>query len=343
MKPLTYILLIALALTAAASSQTGRAAATSSNPAPMVLTGTIPLPGVQGRIDHMSIDPHNGLLFVSALGNDSEEVVDLSAGIRVHTITGIPRPQGVIYAPEANKLFVASDEGKLYIYDGASYALLATLDFGDDVDNLRYDAAAKRLYAAYGDGEQGAIAMIDVTNNKRLPVEFKLGAHPESFQLEAAGTHLYVNLPDLKQIAAVDRKTGDIVRWPVTADSNFPMALDEARHRLFVATRGPAQMQVYDTSTGLLLAALPCVQASDDLYFDAARRRIYVSGGEGYISVFQQKEANSYSPIAKVPSALGGRTAGYFGKGHKGFDVFYLAVPARIDRGAEILVYTVQD
>jgi len=37
------------------------------------------------------------------------------------------------------------------------------------------------------------------------------------------------------------------------------------------------------------------------------------------------------------------RTAGYPGKGLKGFDQFYLAVPARADHGAEILIYTVQD
>jgi len=44
-----------------------------------------------------------------------------------------------------------------------------------------------------------------------------------------------------------------------------------------------------------------------------------------------------------MPTTLGARTAGYFGKGKKGFERFFLAVPARADHGAEIWIYTVQD
>jgi DNA-binding beta-propeller fold protein YncE len=306
------------------------------------LTGAIALPNVMGRIDHLGFDG-KGHLFVSALGNNTEEVIDLSAGTRVHTISGIARPQGVAYAPEFNKLFIGSDEGKLYIYDGSSFDLITSIDFGDDVDNLRYDAGSKRVYVGYGDGEAGAIAMVDAATNKRLDEEFKLGAHPESFQLEKSGPHIYVNLPDLKQIADINRNTHAITRWPVSLEGNFPMALDESGQRLFVATRAPARLAVFDTKSGHMVAALPCVQNSDDLYYDSARKRIYVAGGEGFLSVFQEADPNHYRLLAKVPSELGARTAGYPGKGLKGFDQFYLAVPARADRGSEILIYTVQD
>src|SRR5579864_4264176 len=312
---------------------------TQSPDPPMTLTGTIPMPHVQGRIDHFALGP-DGTMFVSALGNNSEEVIDLSGGIVARSIPGIPKPQGVAYAPEVKKLFVGSDEGKLYIFDGQTFAQLATLDFGDDVDNLRYDPAAKRLYVGYG---EGAIAMVDVTTNQRLPQEFKLGAHPESFQLEKSGPNIYVNLPGLMQIAAINRKTGAITRWPVKEEANFPMALDEAGHRLFVATREPPRLLVVDTGSGHVVATLPCVQDSDDLYYDAARKRIYAAGGEGYISVFQQQDADHYRLLAKVPSELGGRTAGYWGKLLKGFDRFFVAVPARAGHGAEVLIYTIQD
>jgi hypothetical protein len=69
----------------------------------------------------------------------------------------------------------------------------------------------------------------------------------------------------------------------------------------------------------------------------------YVFGGEGYISVFQQDDADHYKLLEKVQTAIGARTAGYFGKGKKGFDRFYLAVPARADHGAEVWIDTVQD
>ncbi len=310
---------------------------------PLVLTGAIPLPNVKGRIDHFALDAVHNRLLLSALGNNTEEIIGIGPQAVIHTISGVPSPQGVAYSPEANKVFVGSDEGKLYIYDGTSFELITSIDFGDDVDNLRYDPAQKRLYVGYGDEKTGAIGMVDAASNKRLDDEFKLGAHPESFQLSPSGPNIYVNLPDLKQIAVVNRSTHAITRWPITFESNFPMALDEPDHRLFVATRAPAQVAVYDTNSGRLVAAVGAVQDSDDLYYDSARKRLYVSGGEGYVAVLKQEDADHYRLLARVPTAVGARTAGYFGKGKKGFDRFYVAVPARADRGAEVLIFTVQD
>jgi len=212
------------------------------------------------------------------------------------------------------------------------------------VDNLRYDATDRCVYVGFGDDETAAIGIVDATTNKRLDEEYKLGAHPESFQLEASGPNIFVNLPDLKQIAVINRKTRAITRWTLTLEANFPMALDEADHRLFVATRTPARMAVFDTESGHILATLPCVQDSDDLYYDSTRKRVYVAGGEGYVSVFKQNDPDHYQLLAKVPTALGARTAGYVGKiGKKGFDRLYVAVPARAKREAEVRIYTVQD
>jgi hypothetical protein len=308
---------------------------------PMVLTEAIPLEGVKGRFDHFATS--GKLLFVSALGNNTVEVIGISSRTLEHTITGVPNPQGVAYAPDVNKLFVASSKGKLYIYDGTSFDLITSIDFHGDVDNLRYDAVKKRVYVGYGDEEEAAIGTVDATTNKRLDEQYKTGAHPESFQLETSGPHIYVNLPDLKQIAVIDRTNGNIARWPLSIEHNFPMALNEEDHRLFVATHEPARMAVFDTNTGKMIAALPSVQDADDLYFDASRKRIYMAGGEGFIYVFQQKDADHYELLTKIATSLGARTAGYFGKGKKGFDRFFLAVPARADHGAEIWIYTVQD
>jgi len=140
---------------------------------------------------------------------------------------------------------VASSKGKLRIYSGDNFDLVKEIDFHGDVDNLRYDAATHRVYVGFGEDETGAIGMVDATTNERLPEEYKLGAHPESFQLEMAGPDIYVNLPDLKQIVVINRKTGAIARWPMTLEHNFPMALDEPDHRLFVATHEPARLAVF--------------------------------------------------------------------------------------------------
>ncbi|MFZ3218153.1 MAG: YncE family protein [Candidatus Acidiferrales bacterium] len=307
------------------------------------MTEAIPLEDAKGRFDHFAAG--GGKLFVSALGSNAVEVVNLRGRVLEHTITGVPDPQGIAFSPETDKLFVASGAGKVYIYDAKSFAQLAAVDFPGGADNMRYDAASKRVYVGCGDDENsGAIAMIDVLTNQRLDREYKLGGEPESFQLENAGPNIYVNLPDSKEIVVVNRDTNVVTRWKLQGvESNFPMALDEADHRLFVGTHVPARLAVFDTTSGRMVAALPSVQDTDDLYFDAVRKRIYMPGGEGFIYVFQMAPGDLYQLLAKIPTAIGARTAGYFGKQGKGFDRFYLAVPARGGQSAEIRIYTVQD
>lgn len=323
------------------SAPTGPVAAMESTPA-LVLTGSIPLEGVKGRFDHFASG--KGKVFVSGLGNNTVEVIDLFQGTRIHEITGVPNPQGVAFSPEANKLFVASEKGKLYIYDGDSFKLITTLNFDGGADNLRYDAANKRLYVACGDDEKNsAIAAVDAMTNKRLDEVYKLGAEPESFQLEKSGPNIYVNAPDAKQIVVINRQTKELSRWSLNVGQNFPMALNEADHRLFIGSREPATLSVFDTSTGRLIASLPSVQDSDDLYYSAEHKRIYMPGGEGFIYVFQQNDPDHYSLLGKIPTALGARTAGYFGRQGKGFDRFYLAIPASSGASAEVRIYTVQD
>ncbi|HWY76385.1 MAG TPA: YncE family protein, partial [Verrucomicrobiae bacterium] len=221
---------IALTLTACQNKQgsaPSTAQLTAESTPPLVLTGQVPLEGVKGRFDHFASG--KGQVFVSGLGNNTVEVIGIFEGTRIHQITGVPNPQGVAFSPEANKLFVASEKGKVYIYDGDSFKLVTTLNFDGGADNMRYDAATKRAYVGCGDDEKNsAIAAIDAMTNKRLDEVYKIGGEPESFQLEKSGPNIYVNIPDLKQIAVINRTTKEITRWPLTVGQNFPMALDEA-------------------------------------------------------------------------------------------------------------------
>jgi hypothetical protein len=350
MKPsigIAFLMALAAFLISCQGSQTTQTAPASAPPAaeaapPMILTASVPLEGVKGRFDHFASG--KGKVFVSGLGNNSVEIIDLFQGIRSHEITGVPNPQGVAFSPEANKLFVASEKGKVYIYDGDTYKLQTTLDFDGGADNLRYDAATKRVYVGCGDDEKNsAIAAIDATTNKRTDEVYKLGGEPESLQLEKNGPFIYVNVPDLKQILAINRATKEITRWPVTNLQNFPMALDEANHRIIVGTREPATISVFDTATGKMVASVPTVQDTDDLYYSAEKKRIFVPGREGAIWVYQQNDPDHYTLLAKIPTALGAGTAGYFGRQGKGFDRFYLAVPQGASNNAEVRIYTVQD
>ena len=314
---------------------------------PLILTAQIPLAGVHGRFDHFAFDPAEpGRIFISALGNNSVEVINTVEGTAVHSIAGIPEPQGIAFAIGLNKLFVGSRKGKLYIYDGSDYKLITAIDYNADVDNLRYDAPSKRVYAGYGDEDNAAIGVVDATTNQRLDEVYKIGAHPESYQLEKSGPKIFVNLEDLKQVGVIDRTTKNLTKWelPNKFEQNFPMALDEPDHRLFIVTRTPPRLVVYDTNSGQVVATQPCVADVDDLYYDANHKRVYIPGGQGFIDVFQQKDADHYERLARIPTVIGARTAGYAARiGKKGQDRLYLAIPSTPGKEAAVWAYTVQE
>src|SRR5262249_50786112 len=238
---------------------------------PLHLEKKIELPDVQGRIDHMSLDIKGQRLFVAALGNNTVEVVDLKAGKRVNTISGLKEPQGVLYVPAANRLYIANGgDGTVRVLDGTSLKQLQTLEYGDDADNLRYDSGKQHIYVGFGGGGLG-----EFDSEGRKVAEIKLDAHPESFQLEKNGRRIYVNLPKSLKIAVIDRQKRAVVSTWRTGSSlaNYPMALDEADHRLFVVTRYPARLLVFNTETGKILQSLSAVGDCDDVFYDQSRKR----------------------------------------------------------------------
>jgi WD40 repeat protein len=305
------------------------------------LVQEIPLPNVQGRIDHFSFDAKRKRVIAAALGNNTVEVVDTFAGRDIKSIEGASEPQGVAYVEEFNKLFVANGEdGKLRVYDGDSFKLLNTIEIGEDADNVRYDPSEEKVYVAYGGDASGGIAVVDAQSGKRLDDVAKLDAHPESFQIARSKPIIYANIATKAKIVAIDRSTHKVTDWPLkSGKSNYPMAINEPEHRLFVVTRKPAQLIVLDIESGSMIAAVPCVNDADDLYYDSGRKRIYVPGGEGFISVIQESDPDHYQPLAKVPSTTGARTGLWYEKR----DRFYLAVPATSKQGAALWVYAPED
>jgi DNA-binding beta-propeller fold protein YncE len=310
--------------------------------APLRIVQAIPLPNVVGRIDHFTVDTKRKWVIGSALGNNTVEIVDAFAGRVVKTISGLDEPQGVLFVGDpVNKLFVANaGNGKLRIYDGKTFSLVETLDFGENTDNIRYVPAEKRVYVGYGEDEGSAIGVIDAVTNKRLEDAGKLDSHPESFQVEQSGSRIFVNIASKNKIAVIDRKTHKVTDWTIgNLKANFPMALDEADHRLFIGTRKPSRLGVIDTTTGKVVASLVAAGDMDDLYYDDSRKRIYIPGGEGFISVYEQTDPDHYKSIGKIQGAIGARTGVWYAKR----DRLYIAVPGRANQGAEIWVYEAQD
>jgi DNA-binding beta-propeller fold protein YncE len=292
---------------------------------------------VEGRLDHMDFDAVSERLFVCALGNNTLEVIDLHQKKRVHSITGLGSPQGVAYLPGLDRIFVANDKGGICkFYDGKSYGPVGELNLGDDADNVRYDASANRIYVGSGNG---GIEVISAADGKSVG-SIKLAAHPEAFALEKQGHRIFVNVPSADHVAVIDRdKATVIATWKTDgASANFPIALDEANHRLFVGCRHPSKLIVLDTGSGKVITSIGISGDTDEVFYDAKRHRIYTVCGAGKIDIIDQADANSYKVSSIIDTAAGARTGLFLPERN----TLIVAVPGRGSQQAEIRRYQIE-
>jgi len=263
--------------------------------------------------------------------------VDARKGERIHSITGLGSPQGVAYVPDGDRILVANDRGGICsIYDGKSFQQLSEIDLKDDADNVRYDATSKKIYVGFG---SGGIAIISASDGKQLG-SIKLSAHPEAFELEKNGSRIFVNVPNARQVAVIDQAKGTVTAiWKTDlAFANFPMALDEADHRLFVGCRFPSKLVVLNTDSGSVVAKIDISNDSDEIFYDGKRHRIYAVCGAGKIDMIEQIDPNNYKRSSEMETAVGARTGLFVPE----LDALFIAVPRHGSQHAEVRVYHVE-
>jgi hypothetical protein len=162
----------------------------------------------------------------------------------------------------------------------------------------------------------------------------------EAIVLEKSGPRLFCNITGKNAVGVLDRNKGALLAtWPLpTGDKvNVAMAFDEANHRLFVSTRTPGKLIVLNSDSGKVIAELPAVGMVDDAAYDARYKRIYLAG-DGYVDVFEQKEADHYSLLGRVQGAFRAKTAILVPELNR----YYLAVPHHEGKDAEVRVYDIQ-
>ncbi len=327
------------------------------------------MPGVHGRMDHLAVDIEGKRLFAAALGDDQNtvEVLDLEAGKRVFSIPGQSKPQGVFYSADFKRLFVANGgggesivtgEGTVKIFTGDTYKLLDSFPVGTDADHVGYDPATKYLYVGVGTSQSGALAIIDTRTNKHIG-DIKTPAGPGGIMIEKSGPRIFVKYRRSATLGVVDREKRKVIAtWPVTGVQTVgstvaagtlvfasgPLALDESHHRLFDMTRNPPMLLVFDTESGKQITQLEGVPGNDDLWYDAAHERIYSSGGResiaggsvpGFVYVYQQRDADHYELIAKVPTRPNAQTSIWVPE----FNRYYVSASGNDKQDAAILVF----
>jgi len=333
----THCLLVALLFASPALTD-------AQSAAPLQLVQTIPLPNVKGRIDHMDVDVKGKRLFVAGLENGSVEIVDLKVGKWVKSIPGFQKPQGIAHAESLNKVFVASgDDGMLRVFRGDTLGLLDSIKLDLGPNRVAFDPHTKLLYVGYGGKdagkEYGEVGIIDAKTDKHIG-DVKVAAHPAELLLDKSGNILFVFVSSESQVQVIDTKHRKIVSaWPVSSQRNGDGAFDETTHRLFIGTRTPPEMIAMDSESGKEVVPLPTVEGMDRVYFDAAHKRIYVSGGRGfdagYVFCYQQNDSDHYETIGKIPTRPGAGTSFWSPELNR----YYVAAPAHDNEQAVILVF----
>jgi DNA-binding beta-propeller fold protein YncE len=266
----------------------------------------------------------------------------------MRSIPGFKKPQGILYVAELNKLFVASgDDGMLRVFRGDTLELLDSIQLEPGPNRVVYEPHSKLVYVGYGGKDAGKdygeVGIIDAKNDKRIG-DIKVAAHPSELLLNKSGTTLFVFISIANQLQVIDTSKRQVVStWPVSSQHPGDAAFDESTSRLFIGTRTPPEMIVMDSKSGKEVAHLPTAEGMDGVYFDASRKRVYVSGGRelssGFVYVYQQKDADHCEVVGKVATRGGAGTSLW---SHE-LDRYYVAAPASGETAAGILVYAPQN
>jgi hypothetical protein len=324
---------------------------------PLRLTQTIPLRGVKGRLDHMGVDLEKQRLFVAAVTNNTLEVVDLTGGKVINSLAGFKDTQDALFlGGDFNKLYVTSLDGHVRVFQGDTFRLVQDFKVEAGPNRLFYDPAANLVYFGYGGQMAGNNASVRVgilqpkggAGNDLLVgavvVPTPRPGHLAEIAMDDNGILLVCDsFADL--IYQIDPKKRELIKnWPARGRGAADMALDRIRHRLFVGTRIPPEMTVYDSLSGKEIQSLPAPETMDGVYYNANLKRVYMTGGRwygtpeassGWIYVYQQKDPDHYDVISQIKTRPGSGTSLLVPQ----FNRFYVASQAIGDQEAAILVF----
>jgi hypothetical protein len=321
------------------------------------LVQTIPLPGVIGRLDHMGVDLGQRRLFVAAVDNNTLEVVDLAGGAVIKSLAGFKDTQDALFlGGDFNKLYVSSLDGHVRIFQGETFRLVQDFKIEPDPNRLSYDPATHLIYFGYGGQNAGYDAYERVGILQPKPgagydqlVADMIAPTPRPGHLAeiAIDDNAVLLACDSRAdiIYQFDTQKRELVKsWAARGDGAADMALDRARHRLFVGTRIPAEMTVYDSVSGKEIQSLPAPETMDGVYYDSSLERVYMTGGRwygspeaspGWIYVYQQEDPDHYEVMSKIKTRPGSGTSLFVPELNR----LYVASQALGDKQAAILVF----
>ena len=311
--------------------------------APLELIRTVALPDITGDFDHFAIDRKRNRLYVSAEVHHSIEVFDLTTGEHQRSVPGVQTPHTLAFVPEKDVLLVADGgDGSCRALDVNDWHEVKRIPLEPGPDAGFYDPEKRLFYVGNGGRTaKAAFSYITVISADELAPMSRIkieAANLESMAMDRTANLLYVNLRDKNRIGVVDLAANTMQKELTVPGLNLntPMAIDTKSHRLFVAGRKPGKFYAIDTATGDTVAALDCVETADDMTFDPATGRVYITGAGG-VTVIHQDSPKQYTKIAQFGTNAG-KTSIY----NAALKQLYIVHTKTEEDGAALQIYRVQ-
>jgi YVTN family beta-propeller protein len=317
-----------IAVLAAVLSFTG-AAAMAAPSSGYHLIKKVTVPGTGGW-DYVSVDEAGRRIYIAHA--TQVEVLNADTYELVGTIPNIAGAHGVAVASEFGKGFATQGKADaVAMFDLKTLNKLADIKVGKKPDAIIYDPGSKHVFAMNGDGDSTTV--INAADGKVLGT-IDLGGGPEFAAADGKGS-LYVNLEEKGATAHVDLNSMKVMHaWPLAPCATpTAMAFDSSSRRLFVGCRGGKMMAVLDADSGKVITTSPIGERVDAGAYDPATRLVFMSTGDGNVSIFHQDSADKYSLLENLATVPGSKTMGLDPKTHN------LIVPSNQGGTFTILVY----
>jgi DNA-binding beta-propeller fold protein YncE len=267
------------------------------------LLQTISVPGNDGW-DHPTVDSAARRLYVTH--GTHVVVIDIGSGELVGKIDNTPGVHFTVIDPDLGRGFISNGgAARLTIFDTRTLETIGEVKTtGENPGPTVFDPATKRVFTFNLNSNSATV--VDSKESKVVGA-FELGGKPELAGTDGKGS-VFINLVQKNVILQIDAaKMAPGQTWPIApGEGQRTMAVDQQNGRLFIGCANH-RMVVLDSNDGHVIGSVPIGAGPDDSAYDPETRLVYVSNGDGTVSIIQQETADTYRLLETVHTAPGAR------------------------------------
>ena len=267
--------------------------------------------GGEGGWDYVTFDPDGHRLFLAH--SNVITVVDASNGNKLGEVPA-QGAHGVALVPEKGRGFSSNGRaGTVTVFGLKDLKPIQDIKVGENPDAIIYDSNSKKVVVMHGRSKD--VMVID-PETLQVTATIPLGGKLE-FATADPG-HIYVNVEDTGEIAAIDSKSWKAQnRWKLEGcEEPSGLAIDTKLNRLF-SVCGNKKMEVVDSTSGKIVATLDTGGGTDAAAFDPGLKYAFASNGEGTLTVVKEESADKYSVIGNVDTQWGARMMAFDSKTYR--------------------------